>query len=164
MFVLESTKSLLTIIGVKVLPKKKLPSVLIHFRKPINITMVLSVILSFATLNISIAGFLIFEATHFTEYTEAGMFYMISCLDISFYVNCIWKRGAVLCFVDELERFIQTSGYICLEMRWVHAKHKMQLHENSSHSLFFFFSSNGFGFGNISFAHNFCVCLQDSTM
>lgn len=116
MFVLEKTRKHLTIIGVRPVPEQNFPPFLRSSRNVLNRIHNLFLISSFVTCNISILCFIMFEATTFTQFSEAGMYYFISCLHISFYTVSIWKRSKILCFIDDIEEIIRRSENI--QWKW----------------------------------------------
>lgn len=109
MFTLEKTRNYLTVIGVRPVPEQNFPSFLRNSRKAFNSVHILFLFLSFVTYNISIFCFLMFEATSFTQFSEAGLFYLVGYLHLSFYTVSIWKRSKILSFIDDIEEIIRQS-------------------------------------------------------
>ena len=98
------------IIGIKPLPKKYFRSQNIH--RLFNTIHVVFAIVTFVTFGISVMCFLLFKAVSFTEFSEAGMFYMVVYLHLSFYTISLSKRASIFSFMENLEKFIAMSKYI----------------------------------------------------
>lgn len=97
------------VIGVRPVPEQNFPSFLRNSRKAFNSVHILFLFLSLVTYNISIFCFLMFNATSFTQFSEAGLFYLVGYLHLSFYTVSIWKRSKILSFIDDIEEIIRQS-------------------------------------------------------
>lgn len=106
---LDNTKKLLSIVGIRLIPKEKLPSFLQNSRIVINIAHIALVAFSFVTFNVSVLFFLLFDATSFPQFSEAVLFYVVFYLHLSFYSISIWKRLEILSFMDDFEKIIEKS-------------------------------------------------------
>lgn len=111
MSILASTRKLLTIVGITPMAIENLPWNLQNKngQMAINTIHVAIMIISFVTYNLSILVFLLFEATNFTQFSEAILFYLVSYLHLSFYSISIWKRSEIISLMNDIERIIQKS-------------------------------------------------------
>lgn len=111
MSILASTRKLLTIVGITPMAIENLPWNLQNKngQMAINTIHVAIIIISFLTYNLSILVFLLFEATNFTQFSEAILFYLVSYLHLSFYSISIWKRSEIISLMNDIERTIQKS-------------------------------------------------------
>lgn len=106
---LRTTKRFLTIVGIKPLPEKYFPSILRNFQMVFNVFHIIFALTTIVTFAISIMCFLMFEAISFTQFSEAGLFYMVAYLHASFYTISIVKRSKIFSFMQRLETIIEKS-------------------------------------------------------
>lgn len=106
----SATYKYLMIIGIKPLPKKDFPSQNIHMF--VNTMHIVFAIVTFVTYGMSVMCYLIFKAESFTQFSEAGMFYMVGYLHLSFYTISLSKRASIFSFMENLEKFVEMSKSI----------------------------------------------------
>lgn len=106
---LANTKKLLSIVGIRLIPKENLPSFFQNSRIAINIVHIALVAISFVTFNVSVLFFLLFDATSFPQFSEAVLFYFVFYLHLTFYSISIWKRSKIISFMDDFEEIIEKS-------------------------------------------------------
>lgn len=103
----STTNNYFMIIGIRPLPKKYFPSRTIQML--FNTLHIIFAIVTFVTYSISIMCFLIFKAMSSTQFSEAGMFYMVGYLHLSFYTIAVFKRSKIFSFMESLEKVIELS-------------------------------------------------------
>lgn len=103
----STTNKYFMIIGIKPLPKKYFPSSTVQML--FNTLHIIFAIITFESYSISIMSFLLFKAMSFTQFSEAGMFYMVAYLHLSFYTISVFKRSKIFSFMDSLEKVIELS-------------------------------------------------------
>lgn len=111
----STTKKYLMIIGIKPLPKKYFPSKSVQMF--FNTCHVIFAIITFVTYGASIMFFLMFKAVSFTQFSEAGMFYMVAWLHLSFYLIAVSKRSKIFNFMESLEKVIEMSKLVVFEQK-----------------------------------------------
>lgn len=109
MSLLQTTYKFLTIVGIKPLPKKYFPSNFSNFQMVFNGFHIIFALTTIVTFAVSIMCFLMFEAISFTQFSEAGLFYMVAYLHASFYTISVVKRSKIFSFMESLESIIKKS-------------------------------------------------------
>lgn len=124
MLIFSTVKWQLMMIGVIPIPEERLPASCRSFQTPINWMHIIFVWISLFTFTFSPLLFLFFQASKFTEVSEAVFTVSVAVLDLILYSIFIWKRTVLLDFIDELENILEirklfkTFITFCLSFRF----------------------------------------------
>lgn len=109
MLVLEKSKMHLTIIGILIVQKLKLPQFFKDYQLILNRIQILCVIFLFGSYCFATFCALKYKASGFSELSEALNYCTIGIVHSSFYYISIWKRSSIIAFMADLEETIEKS-------------------------------------------------------
>lgn len=109
MSLFKKSKQNLTIVGIRVVPKQNLPSVLQNCQSTINRIQILSLSFLIGTYFVTIFCTMIFKDVGFSEMSQAVLYCIIGFVHSSFCYISMWKRQTIMAYMDDLEKIIERS-------------------------------------------------------